>query len=336
MHLPTQRRATRLALAPLCLALVAAACGPSTSPTPAVPTSPPGSGSAACDAAPAVTDTIEGWGLPAQAPTVLPVIINGAGQVVCGANRILFTLLDQSERPIGAPERTARLAIYNLGRDPATPIATVDGEFVWAIKDAVGIYVANVTFPESGRYGAEVTTAAGGGAAETQRLTFDVQPSTTVVRVGDPAPASRTPTLDDVGGDPARISTDTDPAPALYETSVDDALAAKQPFVVVFATPKFCKTAQCGPTLDRIKPFLSRYPGVTFINVEPYRLELVDGSLEADLDPNGQLQPVSTTDEWRLVNEPTVYVVNREGVVTANFELIFSDAELTGALDAVK
>ncbi len=267
---------------------------------------------------------------------MLPVIINGAGQIVCGSNRIMFTLLDESERPIGAPDRAARLAVFNLGRDPGTPIATVDAEFVWAIEDAVGIYVANVTLPESGRYGAEITTTPGGGPAETQRLTFDVQPSTTVVRVGDRAPASKTPTLGDVGGDPARISTDPEPEPAMYETSVDQALAAKKPFVVVFATPKFCQTAQCGPTLDRIKPFLTRYPGITFINVEPYKLKLVDGSLAADLDANGQLQPVATTEEWRLVNEPTVYVVGRDGVVTANFELIFSDSELTAALDAVR
>ena len=49
-----------------------------------------------------------------------------------------------------------------------------------------------------------------------------------------------------------------------------------------------------------------------------------------------QLQAAAVTDEWHLVNEPTVYVVNRDGVVTANFDLIFSDAELTAALDAIK
>jgi hypothetical protein len=308
----------------LCLAFAAAACGPG------------GSTSAACAAAPQPASDPQGWGPPVDPPEIAPVIINGAGQLVCGENRLLFTLLDPSGRPIGAPDRAARLAIFNLGRDPGAPVATVDGEFVWAIEDSVGIYVAKVAFPESGRYGAEVTTTASDGESETQRLTFDVQPSTAVVGVGDPAPASKTPTLEDVGGDPTLISTDSDPEPALYETSIDEALAAKEPFVVVFATPKFCKTAQCGPTLDRIKPFVERYPSVTFINVEPYKLELVDGTLEADLDANNLLQPVGTTDEWHLVNEPTVYVVDRTGVVTANFELIFSDRELTTALDAVK
>jgi len=327
---PSRRRAPALALAMLCLAFAAAACGPGGAP------SPGGSGSAACAPAPQLATDPEGWGPPVDPPTIAPVIINGAGQLVCGQNRLLFTLLDAAGRPVGSPDRTARLAIYNLGRDPGAAIATTDGEFVWAIDGSVGIYVAQVTFPESGRYGAEVTTTASDGAPETLRLTFDVQPSTSVVRVGDPAPASKTPTLAGVGGDPTRISTDPDPEPALYETSIDEALAAKEPFVVIFATPKFCKTAQCGPTLDRIKPFLDRYPSVTFINVEPYRLKLVDGTLEAELGPNDQLQPVGTTEEWRLVNEPTVYVVDRTGVVTANFELIFSDRELTAALDAVK
>jgi len=75
---------------------------------------------------------------------------------------------------------------------------------------------------------------------------------------------------------------------------------------------------------------------VTFINVEPYKLKLVDGVLQADLDANGQLQTAPVTDEWHLFNEPAVYVVDRDGIVRGSFELIFSDAELTAALDAVK
>jgi hypothetical protein len=33
-----------------------------------------------------------------------------------------------------------------------------------------------------------------------------------------------------------------------------DALAAHKPIFLIFATPRFCATAQCGPTLDRLKP----------------------------------------------------------------------------------
>jgi hypothetical protein len=275
-----------------------------------------------------------GWGMPAQAPSILPVLITTP--VVCGPNRVLFTFVDRDNRPLSNDGRSASLAIYELGRNAETPIATVQGEFVWAIEGFSGIYIANLSFPSSGRYGAEYVTAAAGGSSETIRMTFDVHPSSPVVKVGDEAPASRTPTLADVDGDISLISTDDAPDPAFYETSVDEALADHEPFVLVFATPKFCQTAQCGPTLDRIKPFVERYPTVTFINVEPYKLEVVDGTLEADLDPNGRLQTVATADEWHLLHEPIVFVVDREGTVQGVFELIFSDAELTAVLDTVK
>ena len=88
-----------------------------------------------------------------------------------------------------------------------------------------------------------------------------------------------------------KISTDTNPDPAFYQTSVADALAAHKPFVLVFATPKFCQTKTCGPTLDKVKAVAAKHPDVTFINVEPYLLEDVDGQLQPVLDAKGNLQP---------------------------------------------
>ena len=167
-------------------------------------------------------------------------------------------------------------------------------------------------------------------------MTFDVHTTSPLVRVGDKAPSTKTPTLADVGGDPTKISTDPTPDPAFYQTSIDAALAAHKPLVVIFATPKFCTSATCGPTLDTLKPYVTKYPTVTFINVEPYKLKLVNGVLQADLDANNALQTTATSDAWKLVTEPHVYVVNKDGVITADFELIFSDAELTAALDAIK
>ena len=323
------RRATALGAIGIGLTLALLGCGPGTATGSAGP-----SGTAACATAPAPPDNLAGWGAPTSAPTVVPLLINSL--VVCGSNRILFSILEPGGTPIAAPDRTASIAFYDLGRDPSKPIAKVDGTFVWAIENVRGIYVGTASFPEAGRYGAELTTATSGAAPATVRLTFDVQPSSPVVKVGDRAPASKTPTLADVGGDAKQISTDANPDADFYKTSVDQAIAKHEPFVVIFATPKFCTTAQCGPTLDRIKPFIARYPGVAFINIEPYKLKLVAGVLEADTNASGELQATSVTDEWHLINEPSVYVVDRNGIVTANFELIFSDAEVTAALDAVK
>ena len=132
------------------------------------------------------------------------------------------------------------------------------------------------------------------------------------IKIGAKAPASKTPTAADVGGDLTKISTDTNPDPAFYKTSVADALAAHKPFMLVFATPKFCTSKQCGPTLDQFKPIAEANPDVTFINVEPYQLKVVDGALQPVLDANDQLQATDITNEWGLLSEPWIFAVDRE------------------------
>ena len=271
-----------------------------------------------------------------QAPTVFPVVVNSARSLTCGENRLLFTFLDAANQPVSAPNRTVRLTLFNIGRDGAAATQTVDGHFVWGIENVRGFYTANVTFPEAGIWGAEFVTAVDGGTPESIRMTFEVATSSVVVRVGQKAPASDTLTAASVGGDLARISTDPKPDPALYRTSVKDALAAHDPFVLIFATPKFCTSAQCGPTLDRVKPLAAEFPSVTFIAVEPYLLTFQDGTLQPLLDAQGNLQAVQAVDDWGLLTEPWVFVVNRDGIVTASFEGVVAADEIRAAADAVK
>jgi hypothetical protein len=300
------------------------------------PATTPAAASGSCPSAPDA-GTPAGWGPPSTAPSVLPYLINTSGEMTCGPNRLLFVFLDPTTNaPIADPKRTAKIAFFDLARDPSKPVSTVDTTFVWAIENERGNYIANADFPEAGIWGAEITTTAGTGA-ETVRMTFQVSATSPVVRVGQPAPATKTPTAADVGGALAKISTDTKPDPALYRTSEDEALAKHQPFLIAFATPKFCQSAQCGPTLDRLKPFVAKYPSVAFIHVEPYQLEFKDGQLQPVLTGNPpNLTPADVTNRWGLLSEPWVFVVDRDGIVRGSFALIFSDAELTAALDKVK
>jgi hypothetical protein len=316
------------------VALIAAACG---SADPSGPASSPlasGDGSAACPASPEpAADALRDWEPAAQRPTVIPLLVSS--RQVCGHNRFLFSFL-RDNLPVAAPDRTVSVAFYDLARDAATPTATAEAEFVWAIENERGLYAVTTTFDESGLWGAEFTTEAPGSPSETIRVQFDVHPDSPTIAIGDEAPASDTPTLDDVGGDISRISTDDEPVPAFYETSVADAVEAGQPFVLVFATPKFCTSAQCGPTLDRMKPVAEAHPGVTFINVEPFVLEVVDGGLQPVLDENNQLKPAPATLEWGLLTEPYLFVVDSEGIVRATFELIAGEAELERVLAEVE
>jgi len=265
-------RTSRLA-AIAALSLLLAACssggGSTASSAPGSP-GPSGSAEVLCERAPDPTTLPDSWNTASQSPSVIPFIVTN--RIVCGEARIVFLFLDDAQRVVSSPDRTATVAFYDLATDPETPVTTAESEFVWAIPDERGMYVVNADLPHAGMWGAEITTEAPQVPTEKIRMTFEVADSTPTVQVGDPAPPSDTPTAADVDGDLTRISTDEHPEPEFYETSVADALAAHEPFVLVFATPKFCTSEQCGPTLDSIKPFVESHPDVTFINVEPYVL----------------------------------------------------------------
>jgi hypothetical protein len=265
------------------------------------------------------------------APSVLPVPVSSEFRV--GENRTVFSLADSTgQKPVAAPNRT--LSIGYRGPN-GTTIAAAPQAFIWAIEGVSGVYIGHATFPAAGQWIAEFTTEAPGSAKETMSFTFDVKQTANVISPGDPAPSAKTPTLADVGGDVAKVSTDTDPVKRFYETSEAAALAAKKPFVLIFATPKFCQTATCGPTLDKVKPVAAAHPELTFINVEPYQLQDVSGQLQPVLN-GGNLVPVEATNAFKLSTEPYVFVVGSDGKVSASFELVFSAEELEAAIKAVE
>ncbi len=320
----------RLSSLLLGLALVTAACGSSTPP--ASPS--PSAVAAVCGSAPDPGPS-DGWGPQASGPTLVPIIV--ANAITCGQVRFMFLFLDSSNRVASAPGRTAKVSFYNLGRDPNKVVATGDGVFVWTIQDSRGMYILSVDLPEAGTWGAEFTTQAPGSPAETSRSTFSVLDIPTAVAIGQKAPASKTPTAADVGGDLTKLSTDTKPDPIFYGTSVADALVAKKPFMLIFATPKFCVSQQCGPTLDHFKPIAAAHPEVTFINVEPYKLEVRDGSLQPILGgPNkNALVATDVTNAWGILSEPWIFAIDRSGIVRGSYSLTITDDELRSILPMI-
>jgi len=297
-----------------------AACG---SRGPAGPSTSPGTTAATPTAAAGASTGTGG-------PTVIPVIISG--QQVVGTNRFLFSFLDpETNLPAATPDRTASVAFIAPGRmEPGTAFPA---EFVWAIPDTRGDYIAQVEFPSAGDWKAVFITQAPGGPQEAIGVGFQVVQDGATVAVGEPAPASKTPTVTDVGGDLRRLSTDPQPDPAFYRVSVADALARRSPFVLAFATPAFCKSAQCGPTLDLIKSVAKTSPSsVAFINVEPYELTYTEGRLQPKLDANDQLQPVQAVNDWGILSEPWVFAVDRNGIVRGSFEGVVTEAELQAVI----
>ena len=111
----------------------------------------------------------------------------------------------------------------------------------------------------------------------------------------------------------------------MLEHSVADSIAAGVPFVVVFATPQFCQSRACGPTVDVVEAARKRYLGtsVRFIHIEIY---------EDNLPGNG---PNRWVKEWNLPSEPWVFVVDDAGIVRAKFEGAVAADEIGDAVDDV-
>ncbi len=250
-----------------------------------------------------------------------PVFISS--ELVTGKNRFLLGLLDRNDAPIGDPRIQVHVSFYDLAKSATKAVAQADMDFIWAVRGERGLYVTETTFDRAGEWGAEVTMT-GGGLDESVKATFEVVEESSTPALGAPVPASDTPTSSEVDK-LSSISTDHHPDPRFYETSVDEALKQREPFVVVFATPKFCASAVCGPTLDTVKSVARDFKNLTFIHVEPYELP-TDGST---------LEPVPATQEWGLPSEPWVFVVDERGKLDAKYEGVVGAGELRAELEGL-
>lgn len=285
--------------------ILAAGCGDS-------PTVSPSGGSS--DAA-----TPGGFDQTYEDVAVYPVFVSS--EIVVGANRFLVALNDSQDAPVSSPSVEVHIDFYDLAASDTEPAFTSQTDFVWTIKPVIGLYVANVEFDSAGKWGAELTVE-GEGLDETVRGSFEVREQPITIGLGERVPATDTPTSDEVKK-LSEISTDEHPDPRFYELSIADALKEGRPFVVVFATPKFCTSEVCGPTLDIVKRVSKGFPDLTFIHVEVYE----------NLDDPSNLKPVSAVREWRLPSEPWVFVVDARGRVVAKYEGTVSVEELRPLLN---
>lgn len=250
-----------------------------------------------------------------------PVFISS--EIVVGRNRFLLGVLDDNDAPIGHPDINVRVAFYDLESDARTPVSERPMDFVWSVEGERGVYVTGARFDHPGKWGAEVSIN-GRGIDETVRGSFKVAPEPSTPGLGDAAPPVDNVTSSDTN-DLSEITTDQNPDPSFYRLSVADALRIGRPFVITFATPKFCTSAVCGPTLDIVKEVSHDFPKVKFIHIEVYE----------NLDDPDNLKVVPAVEEWSLPTEPWVFVVDGKGDIYAKYEGIVGENELRSALNSL-
>ncbi|HZO49345.1 MAG TPA: hypothetical protein VFB26_04285 [Gaiellaceae bacterium] len=261
-------------------------------------------------------DSLEAlWRAAKQTVAITP----GTTDYQPGRNRVSFLVIDPKGRPVTTPTATVWVAT-GLKQRPfqqtlarSEPIGVPGG----ASAGIGSIFVVTVTLPRPGTYWLLAAPLADGVSIRALgNLVVRARPS--APGVGDRAVAARTPTLASTGGKLARLSTATHPDPRLYRISVAAALSRHLPFVVAFATPRFCTSRTCGPVVDVVDAVakkLARTP-VRFIHAEIYR----------DNDPAKGFAP--WVRQWRLDYEPATFVVDRRGIVRAKLVGAFSVGEL--------
>jgi len=248
----------------------------------------------------------------------------GASDFAVGDVRYPFLVIAEDAKPVERPAATVWVAKSRDGTPFARETAKLEpigipGRSPPAFGGVTRIYVMHVRIPWSGRY----WLVAEPNGAKTQALgIIDVAARSRSVALGAKAPRSDTPTL--ATAPASKITTSRPPDLLLLHTSIAQALAAHRPFVVTFATPRFCTSRTCGPVVDVMeavrRQFASR--GIDFMHVEVYK----------DNDPTKGYNRWMR--QWGLLSEPWVFLVGSDGRVKAKFEGSVSAAELAAAVRA--
>ena len=249
-------------------------------------------------------------------------LTQGAGSFVPGTVRFPFMVIANDARPVERP--TARVWVAaGRGEKPFAQVTArlepigIPGRSPPVSGGVTKIYVTRFAIPRPGRYW---LVAQPSGKKIKGIAVFDVRAKLPVPAVGAQAPRSATPTL--ASSPAAALTTERPPDRGLLRYSVAASLAAHKPFVVTFATPKYCTSRVCGPVVDVVDAVRRRLAssGVRFIHVEVY----------TDNDPaKGYNRWMG---QWGLTTEPWTFLVGRDGRIKAEFEGSVSADELIAAI----
>jgi hypothetical protein len=250
-------------------------------------------------------------------------LIPGTTDYSPGDVRVSFLVVNSHGRVISPPTARVWLARSLLSRPRQRTLARLEPVGVPGVTNdepVKALYVTHVRVPAPGTWyllARPLGPARIGGIGQ---LVVNKQPSTPAV--GARAYPSKTPTLATVHGQASKLTTRVPPDRALLRYSVADTLAAHVPFVVTFATPRWCSSRTCGPVVDVVEAARRRFAEsrIRFIHVEVY----------AGNDPrNGYNRWYK---QWDLPSEPWTFLVGVDGRIKAKFAGSLSLRELDSAI----
>jgi hypothetical protein len=281
-----------------------------------------GCGSASSNHSSGLPGTLEAL---AQGPGLKMVALTpGDADFSPGPVRFSFLVVASDGRLVSKPKADVWIARGYKQKPYQRTTARLETVGIPSLSDSLevpSIYVAHLRAPVPGTYWvlAKPEGASISGVGNVVVRSHSYSPA-----VGARAPDSRTPTLETTHGRLGPLTTATHPDRRLYTTSVAEALAAREPFVLVFATPKFCTSRTCGPVVDVLSHVRKQLSGsaVRFIHVEVF----------TGNDPARGYNRWMR--QWGLQSEPWSFLVGRDGRIKAKFEGPVSVRELRAAVES--
>jgi hypothetical protein len=266
-------------------------------------------------------------------------------EAVVGPNRIALGLV-RAGSPVNDPGAVVTLRFFDLADPSATPRGETTATY-YGQRLPAAIYVAYPTFDTPGAWGVEVTTRLSGqDTPSVSRLRLEVREQSAAPNVGQRAISVKTPTAALVP-DPSQLSSGTVEDLSMYQISLDEALTNGKPTAVLFATPAFCRTAVCGPSLEVMQGLQKTYgERINFIHIEVYRHpfgesfqaqeEVFKKLAEENRAPTEEERTAGLSDgmrAWSLPSEPWLFLIDAKQTIVARYEGGITQEELTPALE---
>ncbi len=182
------------------------------------------------------------------------------------------------------------------------------------------VYESQVKFNRKGPWAVLVVTKNGGKyVAAPSQVQVTTEQADTIPDVGESPPRVATDTLTSVKGNQKLLDTRVPPSD-MHEHSLDQVLG-KKPIALLFSTPQLCQSRVCGPVTDVALQLKAKYGD---------RMEFIHQEVYKDNDVNKGLRP--PLEAFHLRTEPWLFVINKDGKVTARLEGSFGVTAFENAL----